>query len=93
MVCLATSSLFLPIWKFLLLFESPVPDFYLESQACLLGKDWIWCEQDPSSNPEAERAWFITVSELLPTDMSRADPTLGNFVRIRDDVCTSLGTQ
>ena len=35
----------------------------------------------PVQNTEAEKAWLIIVSELLPTAMARTDPTLGVFVR------------
>lgn len=71
---------------------SLTPDFHLESQACLLGKDQVWVPAEP--NPEAERAWFIIVSEAWPTYMSRGIPTLEGFVKkIRGNVCTSPGTQ
>lgn len=47
----------------------------------------------PVQNTEAERAWLIIVSQLLPTAMARTDPTLGVFVRAGDSVCLSPGTQ
>ena len=40
----------------------------------------------PVQNTEAEKAWLIIVSELLPTAMARTDPTLGVFVRTGDSV-------